>query len=88
MTYLLDSNVWIVALRHPGSTLVGRFQAADPADIRKGNPFIDGRQRSSTDLSVISVSSVARSNGQEVIAAVEVWPQRTRRTPRQMRRMN
>ena len=34
MTYLLDTNVWIVALRHPGSALVARFQAADPADVR------------------------------------------------------
>jgi tRNA(fMet)-specific endonuclease VapC len=34
MTYLLDTNVWITALRQPGSSLVARFQATDPADIR------------------------------------------------------
>jgi len=34
MTYLLDSNVWITALRRPGSSLAARFRAKDPADIR------------------------------------------------------
>jgi tRNA(fMet)-specific endonuclease VapC len=34
MTYLLDSNVWITALRQPGSSLAARFRAIDPADIR------------------------------------------------------
>jgi tRNA(fMet)-specific endonuclease VapC len=34
MTYLLDTNVWVVALRHPGSSLVARFQAASPVEIR------------------------------------------------------
>lgn len=34
MTYLLDSNVWITALRRPGSSLAARFQAASPADLR------------------------------------------------------
>jgi tRNA(fMet)-specific endonuclease VapC len=34
MTYLLDTNVWITALRRPGSALAARFRAKDPADIR------------------------------------------------------
>jgi tRNA(fMet)-specific endonuclease VapC len=34
MTYLLDSNVWITALRKPGSSLAAKFRANDPADIR------------------------------------------------------
>jgi tRNA(fMet)-specific endonuclease VapC len=34
MTYLLDTNVWITALRKPGSTLAVKFRATDPADIR------------------------------------------------------
>ena len=34
MTYLLDSNVWITALREPGPSLVMRFQATDPARVR------------------------------------------------------
>jgi len=34
MTYLLDSNVWITVLRKPTSTLVNRFRAVVPSDIR------------------------------------------------------
>ena len=34
MTFLLDTNVWITALRRPGSSLAARFRATDPADIR------------------------------------------------------
>jgi tRNA(fMet)-specific endonuclease VapC len=34
MTYLLDSNVWITALRKPESSLAVRFRAKDPADLR------------------------------------------------------
>ena len=34
MTYLLDTNVWITALRKPGSSLMTRFRATDQADIR------------------------------------------------------
>ena len=34
MIYLLDTNVWITVLRHPTSSLAGRFNALTPADIR------------------------------------------------------
>jgi tRNA(fMet)-specific endonuclease VapC len=34
MTYLLDTNVLITALRQPGSSLAAKFRATDPADIR------------------------------------------------------
>lgn len=34
MTHLLDSNVWIAALRKPGASLAMRFRAKNPADLR------------------------------------------------------
>jgi tRNA(fMet)-specific endonuclease VapC len=34
MTYLLDSNVWIVFLRRPSSLVVTRLQSHQPAEIR------------------------------------------------------
>jgi tRNA(fMet)-specific endonuclease VapC len=34
MSYLLDTNVWINALRQPTSSLAARFHTLTPADIR------------------------------------------------------
>ncbi len=34
MTYLLDTNVWVVFLRKPHSPVVARLRARQPADVR------------------------------------------------------
>jgi tRNA(fMet)-specific endonuclease VapC len=34
MTYLLDTNVWVVFLRNPHSRVVSRLRATQPADVR------------------------------------------------------
>ncbi len=34
MTYLLDTNAWVAALRDPTSSMASRFQTMLPADIR------------------------------------------------------
>ena len=34
MTYLLDTNVWVVFLRNPRSPVVPRLRATQPADVR------------------------------------------------------